>query len=210
KNQIACSHKRYIGLSVSQVMSLIDKWYIITTFHKFVDRQIYDNTLTTLRPKEYIERKFRNVFLHIDEAQKVRIESKATGIGTKGSAARAIRASRARSGRTQQELKDPDRMYKGILHLIEHAPGLKRMISTATPMYHSREELSRVGNLILMPQQRMIEGKDYSDNEIRKMFNGVVSFVRQINRYVDLLDEGNLVAQVNSFQRLDRVETRAP
>jgi len=198
KNQIACSSKDYQGLTVSQVMAKIDKWYNINTYRKFVDSEIYDNTLTRMRPKEYIAKKFGNMFLHIDEAQKVRIESKAVGMGGEGGAGRTAAALARRANRPKGPPKDPDRMYKGLLYLIDNAPGLKRMISSATPIYNNRKELSRTGNFALTPELRMDETKEYDDEEIRKRFNGVVVYVKQINPLVSLIERGNLLVTADS------------
>lgn len=190
-NQIICSSQDYQGMTYSQAVAKINKWYMINTYRKFVDKEIYNEDLTELRPKEQIIKKYANYFIHIDEAQKVRIESKATGIGGEGSSEAAIQVIRQRERRARDQPKDPDRMYKGLIYFMEIVPGLKRMISSATPMYHSRKELSRVGNLILVPEARLVEDREYTDDEIRKIFNGTVFFIKQINPYVSLVEVGN-------------------
>lgn len=203
-NQILCRVPEYkeTTSSLTAALKKIASFYTITTYHKFASKLVYEPKEQKLRSLKYIADTFRNTFLHIDEAHHVRIESEAVGAGIVSESIGG--ALRAAGGAGLREKKDPDREYKALLYVIDNAPGLKRMISTATPMYHSRSELVRVGNLALPSHLRLPEDtpdRQFTDQEVIERFNGIVTFVRQVNQSVGLLEVGNMLINIDGERR---------
>lgn len=190
----------------------LDEWYDFWTIQKFAD-SMYD-TKEQLISVENVKKLYSNTFIYVDEIQRVRRESEATGRGEVG---RAVEIILGRQSERKQGSQMLDKIYRALEHLFLHADNIKVMNASATPAYASPTELNRLGNLILqridkvdqphgtlnpltgnLEPRTMDLNKEYSVPELQWRFNGLTTYVAQLDTGASLYETGNILLQMDS------------
>lgn len=140
---------------------------ILSTYYEITQYGSFANSLELLSDTQ-IAKKYADYFIILDEIQSLR---------------NSIKDDVKNESSKETGFK---KRYDQVLRLIKHAPRIKVLILSATPMVNTPEELSLIMNLLYPDGQQLMPRENYSDsdwnvNKIEPYLRGRISFVRELD-----------------------------
>lgn len=210
RNQIVCrctpeGEYDTKGKTHKGVNDAVNKVYHLDTYTKFANKYGEESKITD----EQIDAQLSGCIFLIDEAHNLRNidEIKSMDEGKK-----AHEGSRRSQGLDAKGLTLSD-TYRRLKRIFRVAKRTKIIISTATPMINSVNDVVPLINLLLPEDKQLPVDFDYTKvtlNEIEYYVRGMITFVRGLDTGVDIDYRGEIQPMEKVYQVVDETKFRPP